>query len=178
MLKKIIKSVLATIDNISISTGKLFSWLILALIGIIIIEVVRRYFFNAPIMGIQDVQCAYFGVYYMMCGAYTLHARGHVSVDVLYTLAPLRGRAVLDLVTFPFFLVYAVALVWTGWQFGMMATHIEAIGWNLEVDQSHLRLPLYPPKWTIAIGGALLLFQGLAKFTRDLKFAVTGKELA
>ncbi len=176
MLNKV-KAVLATIDAISVSTGKLFSFLILALVAIIMIEVVRRYFFNEPIMGVQDVQCAYFGVYYMMAGAYTLWARGHVSVDVLYVLAPVRGRAIIDLVTFPFFLLFAGAIIYTGWQFGMLATHIEGIGWNLEVDQSHLRLPLYPPKWTIFLGGVLLLLQGLAKFVRDLKFAVTGKEL-
>lgn len=173
-----IKSVLATIDAISVSTGKLFSFLILALVGIIMVEVVGRYFFNAPIMGVQDVQCAYFGVYYTLGGAYTLWARGHVSVDVLYVLAPVRGRAIIDLVTFPFFLLFAGAIIYTGWQFGMLATHIEGIGWNLEVDQSHLRLPLYPPKWTIFLGGGLLLLQGLAKFVRDLKFAVTGKEFA
>ena len=172
-----IKAVLATIDAMSISIGKLFSFLILALVGIIMVEVVGRYFFNAPIMGVQDVQCAYFGVYYTLAGAYTLWARGHVSVDVMYVLAPLRGRAIIDLVTFPFFLAFAFAIIYTGWQFSMLATHIEGIGWNLEVDQSHLRLPLYPPKWTIFLGGFFLLLQGLAKFTRDLKFAVTGKEL-
>ncbi len=172
-----VKAVLATIDAISASTGKLFSFLILALIGIIMVEVVRRYFFNAPIMGVMDVQQAYFGVYYTLAGAYTLWARGHVSVDVLYVLAPMRGRAIIDLVTFPFFFVFAAAIIYTGWQFGMLATHIEGIGWNLEVDQSHLRLPLYPPKWTIFLGGAFLLFQGLAKFVRDLTVAVTGKEL-
>ena len=172
-----IKSVLATIDAISVSTGKLFSFLILALIGIIMVEVIRRYFFNAPIMGVQDVQAAYFGAYYTMAGAYTLWARGHVSVDVMFVLAPPRGRAMLDLITFPFFVLFAVAIIYTGWQFSMLATYIDPIGWNLEVDQSHLRLPLYPPKWTIFIGGVLLLFQGLAKFTRDLNHAVTGKEL-
>jgi len=173
----IIKGILSTIDNISIRTGQLFSFWIVFLFGVMTLEVVRRYVFNAPIMGIQDLTCAYFGVYYMMCGAYTLWARGHVSVDITYVLAPPRGRAMLDLITFPFFALFAYGLIVTGWQFGMLATHIEGIGWNLEVDQSHLRLPLYPPKWTIFIGGVLLLFQGLAKFTRDLKFAVTGKEL-
>lgn len=172
-----IKGILSTIDNISIRTGQLFSFWIVFLFGVMTLEVVRRYVFNAPIMGIQDLTCAYFGVYYMMCGAYTLWARGHVSVDITYVLAPPRGRAMLDLITFPFFALFCYGLIVTGWQFGMMATHIEGIGWNLEVDQSHLRLPLYPPKWTIFIGGTLLLFQGLAKFTRDLKFAVTGKEL-
>ena len=177
MLTKIIKPILSTIDAVSISTGKLFSFLIVGLFGIMTVEVVRRYVFNAPIMGVQDVTAAYFGAYYTMAAAYTLWAKGHVSVDVLYVLAPLRGRAILDLITFPFFLLFAGALVYTGWQFGMLATWVEGVGWNLEVDQSHLRLPLYPPKWTIAIGSFLLLLQGCAKFVRDLKFAVTGKEL-
>jgi len=173
----IIKGILSTIDNMSIRTGQLFSFWIVFLFGVMTLEVVRRYLFNAPIMGIQDLTCAYFGVYYMMCGAYTLQARGHVSVDVAYVLAPPRGRAILDLITFPFFVLFVASIVYTGWQFGMLATHIGGVGWNLEVDQSHLRLPLYPPKWTIFIGGILILFQGLAKFTRDLNHAVTGKEL-
>jgi len=177
LLSKIIKSLLSGIDAISVCTGKLFSWLIVALFGIMTVEVVMRYVFASPIMGVQDLCAAYFGAYYMMAGAYTLWARGHVSVDVVYVLFPLRVRAVLDLFTFPFFLLFAGALAYTGWKFGMLATWIEGIGWNLEVDQSHLRLPLYPPKWTIAIGAFLLLLQGVAKFVRDLKFAVTGKEL-
>lgn len=173
----VLKGILSTIDNISIRTGQLFSFWIVFLFGIMTIEVVRRYVFDAPIMGIQDLTCAYFGVYYTMCGAYTLQQRGHVSVDVAYVQAPPRGRAILDLITFPFFAIFCYGLIVTGWQFGMMATHIEGVGWNLEVDQSHLRLPLYPPKWTIFVGSVLLLFQGLAKFTRDFKHAVTGKEL-
>lgn len=173
----IIKGILSTIDNMSIRTGQLFSFWIIFLFGVMTLEVVRRYLFNAPIMGIQDLTCAYFGAYYTMCGAYTLQARGHVSVDVAYVLAPPRGRAILDMITFPFFCLFCYGLIVTGWQFGMLATHIEGIGWNLEVDQSHLRLPLYPPKWTIFIGSVLLLFQGVAKFVRDLNHAVTGKEL-
>jgi TRAP-type mannitol/chloroaromatic compound transport system permease small subunit len=166
------------IDSISVCTGKFYSFLIVALFGIMTVEVVRRYVFNAPIMGVQDVTAAYFGAYYVMAGAYTLWAKGHVSVDVIYVLFPRRGRAILDLLTFPFFLLFAGALVYTGWKFGMLATWVEGVGWNLEVDQSHLRLPLYPAKWTIAIGSFLLLLQGLAKFVRDLKLAITGEELS
>ncbi|HEY83354.1 MAG TPA: TRAP transporter small permease subunit [Dehalococcoidia bacterium] len=173
-----LKPLLSVIDSISVCTGKFYSFLIVALFGIMTVEVVRRYVFNAPIMGVQDVTAAYFGAYYVMAGAYTLWAKGHVSVDVIYVLFPRRGRAILDLLTFPFFLLFAGALVYTGWKFGMLATWVEGVGWNLEVDQSHLRLPLYPAKWTIAIGSFLLLLQGLAKFVRDLKLAITGEELS
>jgi TRAP-type mannitol/chloroaromatic compound transport system permease small subunit len=172
-----IKGVLATIDNISIRTGELFSFWIIFLFGIMTIEIIKRHIFNAPIMGVQDLTCAYFGAYYVMCGAYTLWAKGHVRVDILWVLAPERGRAIIDLLTFPFFLLFMYGLLRTGWQFGMLSTWVEGVGWNLEVDQSHLRLPLYPAKWTIFVGSLLLTFQGLAKFVRDLNLAITGKGL-
>jgi len=103
-----IKGILSTIDNISIHTGQLFSFWIIFLFGLMTLEVVRRYLFNAPIMGIQDLTCAYFGAYYTMCGAYTLQARGHVSVDVAYVLAPPRGRAILDRLPSPFSVSFAM----------------------------------------------------------------------
>ncbi len=178
MLNKVIKSVLSLIDGISEYTGKFFGILIVVLILLMVAEVTLRYGFNRPIMGIQDIDAAYFGAYYTMAGAYTLLVGGHVRVDIVHALFPPRGRAILDLVTFPFFLLFAGAMLWASWQFAMNATWIGGIGWNLEVDQSHLRLPLYPMKWTLFIGTALLLLQGLAKLVRDLKFSATGRELA
>jgi len=98
-------------------------------------------------------------------------------VDVVHSQFSPRGRATLDLITFPFFALFLGGLLYTSWVFAMNATWISAIGWNLEVDQSHLRLPLYPLKWTLFIGTVLLTAQALVKLVRDLKFSVTGREL-
>jgi len=177
-MKKTIRSLLSFIDATSEYTGKFFGvMLILMLVGMIVVEVVRRYAFEAPIMGIQDVQCAYFGAYYMMAGAYTHLVGGHVKVDVVYAHFSPRRRAILDLITFPIGLLFICVLIWAGWRFAMDATWMRNAGWVLEVDQSHLRLPLYVIKWTMPIGTFLLFLQSCAKFVRDLYFVVTRKAL-
>lgn len=174
---KFLKLLLSVVDAINDYTGKFYSFLVVALFLTMIVEVILRYGFNRPIMGIMDVHQMFFGAYYMMGAAYVLIVGGHVKVDVLYVLLSPRGRAILDLVTAPFFFFFMAALLYSTWKFGMQATWIEGVGWNLEVDQSHLRLPVYPMKWSMFIGTILLMLQGLAKFVRDLKLSVTGREL-
>jgi len=176
---KKIKPVLSFIDAMSEYTGKFYGiMLILMIVGMIVVEVVRRYAFNAPIMGIQDVQCAYFGIYYMMGAAYCHLLGGHVKVDVLHARCSPRVKAILDLITYPVVLLFIFALIWTGWRFAMDATWMKEVGWVLEVDQSHLRLPLYLAKWSIPIGTFMLFLQSMAKFVRDLYFVANRKELA
>jgi len=168
---------LSVIDAISEYTGKFYGVLVVALVLVMVLEVVMRYGFNQPIMGIQDVDCAYFGAYYTMAAAYTLVVGGHVRVDVIWSMFSQRNRAILDLVTFPFFALFLAGFLYTSWVFAMNATWIEGIGWNLEVDQSHLRLPLYPLKWSLFIGCVMLTAQALVKLIRDVKLGATGREL-
>jgi len=170
------KFLLSVIDAVSEFTGKFFSFLCPVLVGMIVIEVIARYFFKAPIPGVHDIMTAYFGAYYLMAAAYTHLYEAHVRVDVVYAHFSPRGKAILDLITFPLFLLFIGLIVYAGWKFAMDATWIK--GWNLEFDHCHLMNPLWPIKWTIPIGGFLLLLQGLAKFVRDLYFVVTRKALA
>lgn len=172
------KFLLSIVDAISEFTGKFYSFLCPVLIGIIVIEVIRRYVFNLPIPGIHDIMTAYFGAYYLMAAAYTHLYGAHVRVDVVHARFSARGKAILDLITLPFFLLFVGVIIYAGWEFAMDSTWIEGRGWLFEFDHSHLHNPLWPIKWTIPIGGFLLLIQGLAKFVRDLYFVVTRKELA
>ncbi len=172
------KSLLSVVDAISEFTGKFFSFLCPVMIGMIVVEVVMRYAFKAPIPGAHDIMTAYFGAYYLMAAAYTHLYGAHVRVDVLWMRLSPRRKAIFDLATFPFFVLFIGLIVWVGWKFAMAATWIEGAGWILEFDHSFLHNPLWPIKWTLPIGGFLLLLQGLAKFVRDLYFVVTKKELA
>ena len=174
---KFIKFVFSVIESINEYTAKFYGLLIMALVLVMVVEVVRRYGFNEPIMGIQDVDCAYFGAFYTMAAAYTLRVGGHVRVDVIWSMFSPRNRAIIDLITFPVFALFLGGLLYAGWVFGMNSTWIAGIGWNLEVDQSHLRLPLYPLKWSLFIGAVMLTTQALIKLVRDLTLGATGKEL-
>lgn len=174
---KFIKFLFSLIDSINEYTAKFYGLLILALVLVMVVEVTLRYGFNRPIMGIQDVDCAYFGAFYTMAAAYTLRVGGHVRVDVIWSQFSKRNRAIIDLVTFPFFALFLGGMVYTAGVFAMNATWIPAIGFNLEVDQTHLRLPLYPLKWTLFIGCVMLTVQALVKLVRDLTLGATGREL-
>lgn len=177
-MKKKLKSLLSLIDATSEYTGKFYGiFLIIFLIGIIVVEVIARYGFSRPIPGAHDAMTAYFGAYYLMAGAYTLLVGAHVRVDVLWMHFNPRGKAIFDLITFPFFFLFVGVLVVWGWKFAMAATWSPSAGWILEFDHSFLKFPLFPLKWTIPIGGLLLLLQGIAKFVRDVHLVATRKVL-
>jgi len=157
-----IKIFLRSIDSISEWTGKMVSFLIIVITGVTIWEVILRYIFNSPTIWAFDAAYLIFGAYGVLGGAYTLYFKGHVNVDILYGRLPLRIRAIIDLLTYPFFFLFCGLLLWKG---GDMAWDSLKI---MERGSSAWSPPVYPIKLTIPLGAFLLLLQGTAKFIRDL----------
>ena len=63
----------------------------------LVYEVIARYVFNAPTLWSYDTSYFLNSILVMMGAGYTLSRRGHIAVDVIYTLLPPRGRAAFDL---------------------------------------------------------------------------------
>ncbi len=165
------KRALLAIDVLSQWSGKIFSFLALAVVGVIAFEVVMRYGFNAPTIWAQETMQYLCGVLYMMGGAYALYAGEHVKVEVLHERFPPRIRALLDLITFPLFFLFCGTLLWLGGEFAWESVLLR------ETTFSGWAPPIYPIKLTIPLGAFLLLLQGLAKFVRDFKVAALGRTL-
>src|SRR3546814_5581334 len=72
------------VDRLSTFVGQAFAWLIVVLTVHICWEVMARYLFNTPSAWAFDLQLMYYGVLFMMAGAYTLAKNGHVRGDILY----------------------------------------------------------------------------------------------
>ncbi len=156
------------IDATSEWTGKIASFAIVLIIGTMVWYVLIRYVFHIPTAWDLGTAVQIFFVYVIFGAAYALRIQAHVNVDILHKHLPLRARGIVDSVTFIAFLLFCIALLW-------MAAN--------DVPRLHLSLRSFlPPYWPVRlvapIGVLLLLLQGLAKFTRDLIIAVTGKELA
>src|SRR6058998_4282790 len=81
-----------TIDEVSYWSGKAFAWLIVGLTFVVCIEVFKRYILNAPTAWIFDLNNMLYGTLFMMCGAYTLAAAGHVRADFVYIYMRPRGQ--------------------------------------------------------------------------------------
>jgi TRAP-type mannitol/chloroaromatic compound transport system permease small subunit len=162
---------LKVIDAFSAWTGRAAAWLIAALTGLIVWEVGSRYAFSNPHPWAFDAQAMLYGSLFMLAGAYTLAAAGHVRGDVLYGFLPPRAQAAIDLALYiAFFLPGTVALIWAGYYFAEQSWAIDEHS-NVTMDGP----PIYPFKAVIPVAGALILVQGLAEIVRSAICLVTGR---
>ena len=162
--------VIHAVDEISTWTGKATSWLIVALMLVVCVEVFKRYIMNAPTAWIYDVDNMMYGTLFMMCGAYTLAQGGHVRGDFLYGSMRPRLQAALDLALYvTFFLPGIVALLYAGWGYA-------GDSWRIgEHSMTAGGPPVYHFKSIIPLAGALVLLQGLVEIVRCVRCLRTGQ---
>ena len=164
------RALVRTIDVISYWSGKAFAWLIVALTFVVSIEVFKRYILNAPTAWIFDLNNMLYGTLFMMCGAYTLAAAGHVRADFVYGYLKPRAQAALDLALyFLFFVPGILGLIYAGYDFA-------AISWRIN-EHSNVTSdgpPIYHFKTVIPLAGALVMLQGVAEVVRCLECLRTG----
>lgn len=159
-----------SIDRISTFVGKAASWLIIGLMLLVCIEVVKRYWFNAPTAWIYDASNMFYGSLFMLCGAYTLAQNGHVRGDFLYSSMKPRTQASLDLVLyFVFFFPGILALCWAGYTYAGDSFRIR------ELPTVGSGPPIYPFKAVIPIAGAFVALQGVAEVVRAILCLKTGE---
>ena len=164
------KRFLRAIDKINEQTGKVISYLVLFLVGVVLYEIFVRYLFNSPTIWAHETSQMIYGAYVILLGGYVLQRWGHVNVDILYHRFTPRTRAIIDLFTWLLFFYFCGLLLVKGWEMAWDSFQVR------ETEPTSFAPPVYPIKMTIPLGALLILLQGLAKFIRDLTFAITGKE--
>jgi TRAP-type mannitol/chloroaromatic compound transport system permease small subunit len=166
-----LNAILNVVDGINDWVGKVLSFGVLFMFGLVLIEVIRRYFFNSPTVWGNELTQLTFGVYVVLSGGYILRWGGHVNVDIFYGRLSVKGKAVADIITFVLFFLFC----------GMMLAYGGSLAWEslsrLEHSQSAWNPPLYPVKLMIPTGAFLLLLQGTAKLIRDIVTLATGEKI-
>jgi TRAP-type mannitol/chloroaromatic compound transport system permease small subunit len=158
------------LDRVSYWSGKAFAWLIVALTFVVSIEVFKRYILNRPTAWIFDFNNMLYGTLFMLCGAYTLAAAGHVRADFVYSYLKPRTQAALDLVLYLVFFIPGIAgLIYAGYDYA-------ALSWQINEHSTVTAEgpPVYHFKTMIPIGGALVMLQGVAEIARCLVCLRTG----
>ena len=164
-----IQTLLHSADHISTWVGKAFSWLIVALMLLVVVEVFKRYALNAPTAWVFDASNMLYGTLFMMGGAYTLAQDGHVRGDFLYGNFKPRTQASIDLVLYiVFFLPGIAALTWSGWSYFQDSMALNEQTFNADP------LPVYPFKFIIPFAGGLVLMQGVSEIIRCIVCLKTG----
>jgi len=155
------QKILLFVDKASTFAGHFFSWSIVGLTLLISWEVFSRYVLNTPHAWALDAQIMLYGVLFMMAGAYTLAAGGHVRGDVLYGFFEPRTQAAIDLVLYVlFFLPGIFAMAYAGWTYASDSLAIH------ETTFSPEPLPLYPFKFVIPFAAFFLFLQGIVEIIR------------
>lgn len=106
------------IDRISMATGRLASWLTLAMVLLIFVIVVMRYVFDVGLIWLQELLTWFHAVVFMLGAAYTLQQEQHVRVDIFYRDMSERQRAWVNLLGVTFFVFpLCVFFVLASWDY-------------------------------------------------------------
>ena len=86
------------IDRLTTGIGRAVAWLVLVVVLLQFALVVARYLFGLGSIWASEAVIYGHATLFMLAAAWTLHAGGHVRVDVFYAEASPRARAMIDLV--------------------------------------------------------------------------------
>jgi TRAP-type mannitol/chloroaromatic compound transport system permease small subunit len=153
------------VDRVNTWVGRLSALAIFGVTFAVLYEIVARGVFASATLWSNETTVYLSAIAYLIGGGYALALRRHVRIDLVYvTLSP-RTRAVLDCLTFVFFVLYVGALVWVGF----------TIGWTSFQQGEGTGTPWNPPIWpvklAIPLAGLLLLLQGIVNLLRDIGIA-------
>jgi len=164
--------ILDSVDGFTIRSGKIIAVLIVFLTLMLVIEVIFRYFLNYPTVWAHELSAYLFGCYFMLGGFYGILRNSHVNVELVYTRVPLKYKVILlDCLNFVFIFLVCLTLTWHGGE----------IAWDslLAREQSTavvFSVPVYPLRMVIAVSGALVGIQALAKLIRRFHALKTFKD--
>lgn len=169
-MPRVLANYVRYVDTMNRKVGVGVGYVVLVIIGILLVEAIRRYGFNMPTVWSIEVSQFLFGGYFIVGGGYALLSGGMVRMDILYSRWSPRKRAIIDAAMFVFMVIYLVATLMACTEHAIISTSM------LQHSGSPWRPPLYPIKIIITIGVFLLLLQGISCFIRDIA-TIRGKPL-
>jgi TRAP-type mannitol/chloroaromatic compound transport system permease small subunit len=169
-----IKSFVRYVETISDWTGRAVSFIGLALVFTITIDVFLRYVFNAPTKWSYDITYMLGGTLLIMPMAYVLLHKGHVSIDILRRRFPPRVSLVIDIMlNLVFFFPLMIVIFYMSTRHAYTSITLRELS-----NVGFWRPPLYPFRTMIPVAFLLIVLQGLATFIRELYALIHGgKEL-
>ncbi|MEM6743474.1 MAG: TRAP transporter small permease subunit [Pseudomonadota bacterium] len=167
---KLIESFLRLTDWLNAKFAWVVAFLVVPMLVIMVLEIVMRYFFNAPSLWAYEVSKFLYGGYIVLGGAYTLMAGGHVNVDIIWTKLSPRGKAIADIITCGFAFLFLGVLFWFSLERAILSTQLN------ETTMTQWQPIVWPVRWTIPIACLLFLMQAVAKLIRDIGTLVTGDD--
>jgi TRAP-type mannitol/chloroaromatic compound transport system permease small subunit len=150
------------IDRLNSTIGRAAAWLCLAVVTIQFSVVVLRYLFGFGSIWLQESIVYSHAALFLLAAAWTLKNDGHVRVDVFYSSASARSRALIDLFGAVLLLIpFAGAILYFSLPYVVRS-------WSIfEGSREASGLPLvFLLKTLIPVFAAMLILQGVSQAIR------------
>lgn len=161
------------IERLSDMTGSVIAWVVFPLILATCYEVFSRYVLNAPTIWAFELGYMAMGVHGLIGAAYTLRARAHIRIDVLYGRYPPKIKALVD--ALGYLVLFLPVVIWLC--LGLWEYWVEAYVAGELSGQSAWNPPIWPFRLSFFLGFAFLLLQGVAELIKAIQaFAGQGAD--
>lgn len=158
------KSLVSSIDQLSLWIGKACGWLILLMMGLTSLVVILRYGFNQGSVALQESVTYLHALVFLGAAAMTLKQEGHVRVDIFYRrFSPEQQAWVNALGGIILLLPICLFTVFISWNFVASSWAIREGSPNADGIEA-----VYWLKTMIPVAFGLLGIQGIAEVLRSL----------
>ncbi|MBQ0733437.1 TRAP transporter small permease subunit [Aquimarina celericrescens] len=153
------------LDWIGEKLGGLVSWIAVLLAIIIGVDVIIRYIFKFTYVWMIEIEIYLFGMMFLLASGYTFKYGKHVRVDIFYNKLSKKGKAWVDLIGGAFLLIpWCYVVIVSSWYYSLSSFIIR------EASPQAGGLPaLYVLKFSITIGFAFLLLQGISHMLKSIQ---------
>lgn len=168
---RLLYGLIRAIDKLSKIVGICSIVFVFVMMIVMMYEVAMRYLFNAPTIWAMELSEFMMVLFVPLGGAYVLQEGGHINVDIIYGRLSPRGQAIMNICTFGVFFIFLY--------------YFFTLSLNQTIDSTLNRYasgtiwnpPIWPINILVTFGVGLLLLQGIAKLSRDLVMAFTGRSI-
>lgn len=160
------------IDAFQDRFGRFVSWIMLAMVLVVFVDVVLRYALSKSAVWLQELEWHLFGVVYLLGAGYTMLFDEHVRVDILYSRYSSRRKAWTDFILYlVFFYPSAVMIILTTWPFVRDSYRV------LEGSPDPGGIPFrFLLKSVIILGFLLLMVQAFSQTVKNFFWAMGWEE--
>ena len=160
-MPKAIKIYVRYVDAVNRVVGLFAMYLVFGMIGILFYSAMSKTFFDPSLWTLEVAQFTMVA-YYLLGGGYSMQIDSHVRMDLLYSRWSDRTKAVVDVVTILFLILYLGFLL-----YGALSSTEYALQYG-EKSYSSWAPRMAPIKIIMCIGIVLMLLQVIATFFKDL----------
>lgn len=162
-LKRIARAVAASIQRTGDGLQGIASTVILVMMVSVVLGVVMRYMFRAPLAWTFEV-VGYMLVAITFLALAGVQARaGHVRVEFLIARLGENRRNLLGVVTILCALFFFIMVTWASWEYAVRALHFGLVS-------EEEGFPLFPPRLLVPVGSFVICLQLLVNLSRHISF--------